>query len=288
MSSTVGGHLLPQNEFDIPLNLTNSPSVATIPDYSGTGETYQIAPKVDSNPPQRPSRKEGGGQVAAGRGTGPAARTDAPKPKRVRTGCLTCRERHLKCDETLPRCQNCQKSDRLCKRGVRLNFIDTQVAAPPYSVPSSHDWQVNFLDESREIASEYLGGFERYPSLVKETPKRLLLPTYNYRETPTMTASHHGLTNASLLSSFSEHPQADMTTEPIFHTTPQAQPPDSAYSEHSLARSPLDAKYPLAPAHEVRPYLNTAEEVLLMQVYVEEVGLWMDSMDAGKHVRGFD
>jgi len=34
-----------------------------------------------------------------------------------------------------------------------------------------------------------------------------------------------------------------------------------------------------------RPYLNNAEEVLLMQVFVEEVGLWMDSMDAMKHVR---
>jgi hypothetical protein len=30
--------------------------------------------------------------------------------------------------------------------------------------------------------------------------------------------------------------------------------------------------------------LNNTDEVLLMQVFVEEVGLWMDSMDAMKHV----
>lgn len=61
------------------------------------------------------------------------------KPKRVRTGCLTCRERHLKCDEALPNCQNCRKSNRICKRGVRLNFIDTTVKSPPL-IPPTADW----------------------------------------------------------------------------------------------------------------------------------------------------
>lgn len=72
-----------------------------------------------------------------------ATPADAPvvaaKPKRVRTGCLTCRERHLKCDEGLPNCQNCRKSSRQCKRGVRLNFIDTQVQSPPI-IPPTADW----------------------------------------------------------------------------------------------------------------------------------------------------
>jgi len=36
---------------------------------------------------------------------------------------------------------------------------------------------------------------------------------------------------------------------------------------------------------EIRDILNTAEETLFMQVFVEEVGLWMDSMDSMKHVR---
>lgn len=71
----------------------------------------------------------------------PAAEVTAAanKPKRVRTGCLTCRERHLKCDEGLPHCLNCRKSSRTCKRGVRLNFIDTQVQSPPM-IPPTADW----------------------------------------------------------------------------------------------------------------------------------------------------
>jgi hypothetical protein len=33
-----------------------------------------------------------------------------------------------------------------------------------------------------------------------------------------------------------------------------------------------------------REFLTTQEETLFMQVFVEEVGLWMDSMDPMKHV----
>jgi hypothetical protein len=45
----------------------------------------------------------------------------SPAGKRTRTskgkssqGCLTCRDRHVKCDETKPVCDNCRKLGRLC------------------------------------------------------------------------------------------------------------------------------------------------------------------------------
>ncbi|KAI1818400.1 hypothetical protein GGS20DRAFT_287551 [Poronia punctata] len=84
------------------------------------------------------------------------------KSRRVRTGCLTCRERHLKCDEGTPDCKNCRKSNRECKRGVRLNFIDLTCKEPPYIIPQTDGWTVEFQDESRLIASEYQGGIEKY------------------------------------------------------------------------------------------------------------------------------
>lgn len=70
----------------------------------------------------------------------PSASPSVAKPKRVRTGCLTCRNRHLKCDEALPTCLNCQKSNRKCERGVRLNFIDLKVEQPPVLLPPV-DWK---------------------------------------------------------------------------------------------------------------------------------------------------
>lgn len=91
----------------------------------------------------------------------------ASKPKRVRTGCLTCRERHLKCDEGLPECNNCKKSNRVCKRGLKLNFIDTWAEQPPIQVSTygTREWKVEFMDESRDIAGEYEGGTQRYQPL---------------------------------------------------------------------------------------------------------------------------
>ncbi|KAL2267811.1 hypothetical protein VTJ83DRAFT_5088 [Remersonia thermophila] len=95
----------------------------------------------------------------------PSRSSPSPAPgksKRVRTGCLTCRERHLKCDEGVPDCNNCQKSNRECRRGLRLNFIDIQVGNPP-CLPESSGWSFQILDESRSIAAEYQGGLGRYP-----------------------------------------------------------------------------------------------------------------------------
>jgi len=80
------------------------------------------------------------------------------KQLRSRTGCLTCRERHLKCDEGRPNCLNCTKSHRRCRRGVRLNFIDIECKRPPVLLPVTADWKIVFQDDSRAIASEYQGG----------------------------------------------------------------------------------------------------------------------------------
>ncbi|KAL3492799.1 hypothetical protein BJX62DRAFT_202386 [Aspergillus germanicus] len=101
--------------------------------------------------------------------------SDAPvkKQRRVRTGCFTCRDRHLKCDEALGQCQNCRKSGRICRRGVRLNFVDTQVVAPPTYLQPPATSRVTFRDDSRTIASEYVGGFERYPSPEQEPPMEI-------------------------------------------------------------------------------------------------------------------
>ncbi|KAI1108144.1 hypothetical protein F5Y14DRAFT_460099 [Nemania sp. NC0429] len=93
------------------------------------------------------------------------------KSKRVRTGCMTCRKRHLKCDEATPDCRNCRKSNRECKRDFPLKFDNLKLTCkrPPH-IPQTEEWTVGFQDESRSIASEYQGGLGRYPSLDSQTP----------------------------------------------------------------------------------------------------------------------
>ncbi|KIY03896.1 uncharacterized protein Z520_00588 [Fonsecaea multimorphosa CBS 102226] len=211
------------------------------------------------------------------------------KQKRVRTGCLTCRERHLKCDEALPNCQNCIRSNRKCKRGVRLNFIDVHCQNPPYLVPRTRDWSVSFQDDSRDIASEYQGGREKYHPLEPE-PKRQKVDVsggaYDYSQIAAPTMSHPQLPAPhSYPHSYAESAQAmysTPTTQAFDDTTSAIGP----YPEAARAvRQPYHQQTMVTPVEQeqIYPRLEDRNEVLYMQVYVEEVGLWMDSMDAEKH-----
>ncbi|KAK3398433.1 hypothetical protein B0T20DRAFT_352584 [Sordaria brevicollis] len=127
---------------------------------------HDITVKKTSNATPRSGGGGGGGTTASSSSNVTASTNN--KSRRVRTGCLTCRGRHLKCDEAFPECNNCRKSCRECKRGLRLNFIDTRVKSPPF-VPPTLEWSVQFQDESRLIASEYQGGLGRYPRLDQNT-----------------------------------------------------------------------------------------------------------------------
>jgi hypothetical protein len=44
----------------------------------------------------------------------------APK-KRTKTGCQTCRNRRIKCDETKPACNNCTRGKRVCEGNIPTN-----------------------------------------------------------------------------------------------------------------------------------------------------------------------
>lgn len=222
-----------------------------------------------------------------------AAAAAAAKPKRVRTGCLTCRERHLKCDEGAPDCQNCKKSNRECKRGVRLNFIDTTVKTPPIT-PPTEEWNVVFEDESREIASEYRGGLGRYANLGAEAdivPKEE--PQFDFSDAMIQAPvlAHQQLPSSAPFSqtSFDPYPGAIQMQDqgPGQHQRHGSVTSDSTFSSHTLGASSVSSynkPQTLTPPSETRETLTDPEELLFMQVFVEEVGIWMDSMDPYKHV----
>lgn len=156
------GYLAPGFELEYPYQPSPLYSASTVSDLTLIGDqqsysppTYHVHSDISPRPtkrqrmtaPIREIKKERKNSVqmpangsAGGDADSPAAIAAASKPKRVRTGCLTCRERHLKCDEALPNCLNCRKSSRVCKRGVRLNFIDTTVKSPPM-IPPTADWK---------------------------------------------------------------------------------------------------------------------------------------------------
>ena len=233
-------------------------------------------------------------------GDGAEAASAVAKPKRVRTGCLTCRSRHLKCDEGTPICQNCRKSSRTCERGIRLNFIDTTTPKVPiYLIPPTHDWQVTFQDESREIADEYKGGLAKYAPLDKgeqyDVPQEMAYDFSQSMGAPTI--SHQSLPPMGTMLQTYHEPQQQQQQQQLYgdnlndsyhqhqhhHHNPsvatsqfseQSQPPTQTYNPNPTMQ---------AEEEQSRPAFETPREVLFMQVFVEEVALWMDSMDAEKH-----
>ncbi|KAH9882117.1 hypothetical protein J1614_001289 [Plenodomus biglobosus] len=208
------------------------------------------------------------------------------KPKRTRTGCLTCRERHLKCDETKPTCNNCSKSQRECNWGKKLNFLDTTCERNAYLIPKGLDYQIAFQDESRLIAGEYVGGREMYPEEDPEShmsmggngfgmgPPGALGPSVSSRHhVPSMQGMSHDPYPQSEQNYNFDHQRASSqqhTRAPSNYSNPT---PSSYTMEQSGSPTPLPT----------RDYLKSQEEVLYMQVFVEEIGIWMDSMDAHKH-----
>ena len=92
------------------------------------------------------------------------------KRRRTRSGCVTCRDRHIKCDEGVPVCNNCLRLRRVCYRGLRLNFIQYNYYNPRKDSPGMEDSTVlphRILDQSITIASLYngLGKYRPYMHL---------------------------------------------------------------------------------------------------------------------------
>ncbi|KAL8698131.1 MAG: hypothetical protein Q9201_006739 [Fulgogasparrea decipioides] len=68
---------------------------------------------------------------ASGAGNSKTANSSKPR-KRTKTGCLTCRQRRIKCGEERPTCNNCVKSKRNCEGYTpRVIFKDPLGACPP-------------------------------------------------------------------------------------------------------------------------------------------------------------
>ncbi|TID29015.1 hypothetical protein CANINC_002163 [Pichia inconspicua] len=95
----------PQLEYYTPANIyTQIPQLndATIPGYNSmvpltTANYYDVSINSTFSPSKTPKIRR------------------RAFSKRSKTGCFTCRERRIKCDECKPICKNCTKSKRICK-----------------------------------------------------------------------------------------------------------------------------------------------------------------------------
>ncbi|PHH60299.1 hypothetical protein CDD81_1889 [Ophiocordyceps australis] len=231
----------------------------------------------------------------------------APKSRRVRTGCLTCRQRHLKCDEALPDCFNCRRSKRQCKRGLRLNFLETMVHVPS-GLASSPDWTVGFVDESLHIASEYRGGLKRYSTLTRPIApgrrpqgqqRRAAKLREGYfeesvdiiiRDSPVLSngEARHKFLDKSFQSGQESAKQHNQSSETASIESLAKESQASSLSLSRCAQESTSAANVCSPENMLadqgqRDFIGTQEELDFMRAFVDGVGTWMDSLDYDNH-----
>ncbi|KAJ5327501.1 transcriptional regulator family: Fungal Specific TF [Penicillium brevicompactum] len=247
-------------------------SVRSQPDPTQV-DTRTSTPKSQSSGSQTPPRSRAGRK----KGTG----ISHTKARRSRTGCFTCRQRHLKCDEAVGKCMNCRKSDRVCRRGVRLNFIDIQTVAPPHLIARPDGSKVTFRDDSRLIASLYVGGFEIYPPVQPESSIEENGQSCHDLDV----IGPEDLTNIfqSVAHSFDPlgfdvpHPTADFVETDPWHQS-HLVPGDELlpHGTSNFARK-------LADRQESHQSLTDPDSVSCLRAFVEEIGPRMDAMDEMNH-----
>ena len=161
----------------------------------------------------------------------------------------------------------------------------TQSVRPSYVTPPAEGWHVNFQDKSIDIASCYKGGRARYLTLQDEHNNPSIVQNAT---SGTMTA--FDISPASLHFDHSSSTYQDSTGPLSTMSTIESSQTAPYYDlENSYPRPPEVGLYPAVtwddfqPSDEHSPSLDDPEEVLFMQVYVEEVAVWMDSMDEERH-----
>ncbi|KAK4243654.1 hypothetical protein C7999DRAFT_18025 [Corynascus novoguineensis] len=165
---------------------------------------------------------------------------------RSREGCLTCRSRHVKCDETRPVCGNCRKSKRNCRQTDRQEAeIRFHRLTRPVSINSS-------IGSSSSISSE------SSPLPVRHSP---------VRDTST-------LTQESVSPQFAGAP----LSVPQLLQPPSASPDFQIPSPWPPAVDPVTPQEPLVPL----PKLLTRDEAILLHHYSTHLGRWLDCTDASR------
>ncbi|KAG6257417.1 hypothetical protein E4U23_006078 [Claviceps purpurea] len=159
--------------------------------------------------------------------------------RRTKTGCLTCRKRRIKCDETHPTCNNCKKSKREClgydpifrqqpgaqpASHIQPAPISSQLAVPssvPSTVPSSSALSSSSVAIGHSPANSYGSQPSMLPGSYSTTPSPSALPPSSTTHTVTASNNYHSpvLANTTLANHTEPGPDysaAAAKSEPVF------------------------------------------------------------------------
>ncbi|KAH9868827.1 hypothetical protein J1614_007902 [Plenodomus biglobosus] len=108
-----------------------------------------------------PSAAMGSAPAGSGRARRRLVPGEPVKHRRTRSGCFTCRQRRVKCDENHPMCERCRKGNRECK------YPDSQ-SAQKASRSGSKSGKTSSVDDASSPEDHDQEGGERLPPIYDE------------------------------------------------------------------------------------------------------------------------
>jgi Zn(2)-Cys(6) binuclear cluster domain-containing protein len=241
-------------------------------------------------------------------GSGGPETPDKPAATRSRTGCQTCRTRHLKCDETKPTCDHCRKGNRDCQWGLVLKFKHKRypivhkirhpaVIQKEYAAPEGV-WK--FEDNSVSIASEYINGIESYG--YSETPQRNFHDAIDFNQDMAVSHLNENLsyTPPSTLNASVFPHGATSQLGPMYPSGRQNILPSLQglglynYQEPNAFPQSEASLYTGAQYQSPTSYMPSKDqpieidsELYLTKIFIYAIGTWMDLANCVEYVRIF-
>ncbi|KAI0474060.1 hypothetical protein GGR56DRAFT_563140 [Xylariaceae sp. FL0804] len=246
--------------------------------------------------------------------TGPASEAEDPPKKRIRksrsrglrtkTGCLTCRKRHKKCDERAPVCGPCSVSSRDCVYADASCSSSIPHPKPPgagLAVGKESDTASGISqDSSSHLAPSPHTSINPIPegsTSQQPSPQFPLSDSYNYGFSPETVTSE--LLTADLASTrwldllATDAAQADGG----FSLAPSPAPEGELSSDANYGgldgaerpRDPRDIAHDNAVASERHAWQSdqditlSCHEAVLFRTFTERAALWLDLFDPYKH-----
>ncbi|KAI0006829.1 hypothetical protein F4779DRAFT_643850 [Xylariaceae sp. FL0662B] len=203
------------------------------------------------------------------------------QPGLLATPCVTCRDHHLKCDRSVPRCGRCVRAGRECKlafkfKSSKVIYVDeTQylVSGSPLENVSQYEFHVNQTHSDGLESSSADTTPASIDSGQRKDVSPLSVAEIPFRHSPRNNvmfpdaSSRMGLQPRESLSE--AEPDSQFNVQPLRGNTPPT---------HMLGNSPISALHDVSPL----PLRNRTEAVLFRH-YIQKIAICLDLSDPLRH-----
>ncbi|KAI0098989.1 hypothetical protein F4776DRAFT_658403 [Hypoxylon sp. NC0597] len=204
---------------------------------------------------------------------------------RKTTGCLTCKRRHLRCDEVTPECGNCVKSRQTC-------LYATPPPLPPDENNNGNHPSVNPEPEPSHVPSLDLTVETYHPSEFI-SPSLSITPTASYHPASIPPdAAFYGWFGllADDAAAAAAAADEDATALPRFHELANGLALEALRERYSIRNVAVPCSSELSASqdtvrelwHGSRPTELSGSEVALFANFVNQVSLWIDLYDPNR------